>query len=136
MTSALIPTIRYRDAPRAVDWLCATFGFEQQAVYPDEAGGIAHAQLVFGGGMVMIGSARDDPLGAHQGPADPSRPVNQSIYVLVPDADSLHARAKAGGARMVIDIRDEEYGGRGFVCRDPEGQLWAFGTYNPWPVGA
>jgi len=44
----------------------------------------------------------------------------------------LYQRAKAAGAEIVMDIKDEDYGGRGFWCRDPEGHLWSFGTYDPW----
>ena len=58
----------------------------------------------------------------------------QSAYVIVTDADALYSRAKAGGAKIVLDIKDEDYGGRGFACRDLEGHLWSFGTYDPWEV--
>ncbi len=131
MSPTLIPTMRYRDAGAAIDWLCATFGFERQAVFPDADGGVAHAQLRLGSGMIMIGSARDDVFGGQQAPADPDRPVTQSVYVVVTDADAVHARARAAGARIVMEIRDEDHGGRGFSCRDPQGQLWNFGTYDP-----
>jgi uncharacterized glyoxalase superfamily protein PhnB len=33
---------------------------------------------------------------------------------------------------MVLDIRDMDYGGRAFTCRDLEGHLWSIGTYDPW----
>jgi uncharacterized glyoxalase superfamily protein PhnB len=56
----------------------------------------------------------------------------QSAYVVVADADAIYARAIAAGAQIVIDIKDEDYGGRGFTCRDPEGHIWSFGTYDPW----
>ena len=35
----------------------------------------------------------------------------------------------------MIDIKDGDYGGRGFTCRDPEGHLWNFGSYDPWAEG-
>jgi len=57
---------------------------------------------------------------------------SQSPYVIVDDADAHYASAKAAGAEIVIDIADASYGGRGYSCRDPEGHLWNFGTYNPW----
>jgi uncharacterized glyoxalase superfamily protein PhnB len=56
----------------------------------------------------------------------------QTPYVIVSDADALYARAKAAGAKIVLEIKDEDYGGRGFSCRDLEGRLWNFGTYDPW----
>ena len=84
-----------------------------------------------------LGSARDDEFGHMQTPpSGPDAPVTQSAYVVVPDADAHHARAVAAGARVVRALADEDYGGRGYSCRDPEGQMWSFGTYDPWKEGA
>ena len=52
--ATLIPVLRYRDAPTAIEWLCRTFGFEKHLVVPKEDGLIAHAQLSFGNGMIML----------------------------------------------------------------------------------
>ena len=129
----VIPTLRYRDAPAAIDWLCDAFGFERHLVVPGEGDTIAHAQLTCGNGMIMLGSAGDDDFGRLQKtPADVGGVGTQSPYIIVPDADAHYERAKAAGAAIVYDIRDEDYGGRGYSCRDPEGHLWNFGTYDPW----
>ncbi|MCW5580375.1 MAG: VOC family protein [Luteimonas sp.] len=132
-TSTIIPCLRYRDAPAAIDWLCEAFGFERHAVYAD--GGIVHhAQLVFGNGMIMLGSAQTaSEWGSHLvQPADIAGRQTQSPCVIVGDVDAHYARAKAAGAGIVIDIADQDYGGRGYACRDPEGYLWWFGNYDPW----
>ncbi len=63
--STIIPCLRYRDAAAAIEWLCEAFGFRKQAVYNDKEGGVAHAQLVFGNGMIMLGSVRDNDFGQH-----------------------------------------------------------------------
>lgn len=132
MSSTIIPCLRYRDAPRMIDWLCEVFSFTRNASYPDGQGGVAHAQLTLGPGMIMLGTARDDDFGEAQStPADLGG-TTQSPYIVVLDADAVYQRAKAKGAKIVIEIRDEDYGGRGFSCRDPEGHLWNVGTYNPW----
>jgi uncharacterized glyoxalase superfamily protein PhnB len=129
----IIPTLRYRDAPAAIDWLCRAFGFEKHLVVPGEGGTIAHAQLTFGNGMIMLGSARDDEFGRLQKtPAQVGGVGTQSPYVIVADADAHYARAVAAGAEIVYPLKDEDYGGRGYSCRDPEGHLWNFGTYDPW----
>jgi uncharacterized glyoxalase superfamily protein PhnB len=129
----IIPTMRYRDASAAIEWLGKAFGFDKHLVVEGDAGAIAHAQLVLGGGMIMLGSARDDAFGqVQQPPGDPQSVVTQSAYLIVDDADAVYQRAVAAGAVIVSDIKDEDYGGRGFSCRDPEGQLWNFGTYDPW----
>lgn len=132
-TASVIPTLRYRDAGAAIDWLCRAFGFEPHLVVPGENDTIAHAQLTFGAGMIMLGSARDDDFGKLQKtPADVGGVGTQSAYIIVADADAHHARAVAAGARVVYALKDEDYGGRGYSCLDPEGHLWNFGTYDPW----
>ena len=129
----IVPTLRYRDAAAAIDWLCEAFGFERHLVVPGEGGRIVHAQLVCGNGMIMLGSAGDDEFDRLQKPpADVGGVGTQSPYIIVPDADAHYERAKAAGARIVYEIRDEDYGGRGYSCLDPEGHLWNFGTYDPW----
>jgi uncharacterized glyoxalase superfamily protein PhnB len=131
--STIIPTMRYRDAVAAIDWLCRAFGFEKHLVVPGDDGVIHHAQLTFGDGMIMCGSARDDAFGKLQKPpADVGGVGTQSAYVIVPDADAHYRRAIEAGAKIVYEIRDEDYGGRGYSCKDPEGHLWNFGTYDPW----
>ena len=132
MSGSIIPTMRYQDAPSMIAWLCETFGFVRHAVHEDGEGGIAHAQLTLGSGMIMLGSARDDAFGTLQSIPAVLGGTTQSPYVIVPDADAVYQRAKIAGAEIVHDIKDEDYGGRGFSCRDPEGHLWNFGTYDPW----
>ena len=129
--ATIIPTMRYNDAKSAIEWLCDTFGFTRQLVVEDDSEGIAHAQLRFGNGMIMLGSARDDEFGSMQQPAT-AKPVTQSPYIIVSDIDDHYARAIAAGAISTMEIKDEDYGGRVYSCRDPQGQLWNFGSYDPW----
>ncbi|MFC7288696.1 VOC family protein [Herminiimonas glaciei] len=132
--SSIIPCLRYRDALAAIDWLCAVFGFEKQAVYTNPDGSVAHAQLVLGGGMIMIGSVVADSEWGKliRQPDEIGGDETQSPYLIVADADVVYERARAAGAEIVIDIKFEDYGGRGFSCRDLEGRLWSIGTYDPW----
>ncbi|GGC40900.1 hypothetical protein GCM10011504_19160 [Siccirubricoccus deserti] len=130
MPSGIIPCLRYRDASAAIEWLKRAFGFAEHAVYRDEAGGIAHAELTLGDAMIMLGSAREDGFGALQGLPDGQ--VTQSAYIIVAEPDAHHARAVAAGAEIVMPLKTEDYGGRGYSCRDPEGHLWNFGSYDPW----
>jgi uncharacterized glyoxalase superfamily protein PhnB len=130
----IVTCLRYRDAPAAIDWLCQVFGFERQLVVPGPEGTIAHAQLSLGSGMIMLGSAQNggewgklvkhpDEIGGYE---------TQAPYLVVADADAVYARVKAARGQIVLDIKDEDYGGRGFTCRDLEGRLWNVGTYDPW----
>jgi uncharacterized glyoxalase superfamily protein PhnB len=134
--ATIIPCLSYRDAPAAIEWLCNTFGFEKQAVYPGDDGTIMHAQLSFGNGMIMCGTKRDSSYGRHiKQPDEIGGCETQAPYVIVTNADALYQRAKAAGAEILIDIKTEDYGGRGFTCRDLEGHIWNFGTYDPWSTG-
>jgi uncharacterized glyoxalase superfamily protein PhnB len=132
--ATVIPCLRYRNAPAAIEWLCQTFGFEKQLVVPNDDGTIAHAQLSFGNGMIMLGSVQVETEFGRlmKQPDEIGGAETQSAYVVVNDADVIYGRAKAAGAEIVIEIKDENYGGRGFSCRDLEGRLWNFGTYDPW----
>jgi uncharacterized glyoxalase superfamily protein PhnB len=132
--STVIPGLRYRDAPAAIDWLCKAFGFEKQAVYPNADGTIAHAQLTFGNGMVMLGSVSNGTPSSDlvRQPDEIGKKETQSPYLIVSDCDAVYASAKTAGAEIVIDIADMDYGGRAFTCRDPEGHVWHFGSYDPW----
>lgn len=127
----IFPTMRYRDAPAMIDWLERAFGFRRHAVYTEDDGTVAHAQLSFGAGMIMLGSARDDEFGKLVGTPMPGVPATQTIYIAVDDADAHHDRAKAAGAEIVMPLTDQPYGSRDYICRDPEGHVWCFGTY--WP---
>ena len=132
-TVTVIPTMKYDDAPAAIEWLCEAFGFEKHLVVPGEEGTIAHAQLVFGNGMIMLGSAGDGEFDALQKPPSALEGVgSQSPYLIVEDADRHYARAVAAGARVVMELEDQDHGGRAYSCLDPEGHLWNFGTYDPW----
>ncbi len=131
--STVIPCLRYRDAPAAIKWLCSVFGFEEQLVVPEADGKIAHAQLRLGGGLIMLGSHRDNEYGRLiKHPDEIGGFETQSAYLVVGDADAVHARVKKAGGEIVLDIVDQDYGGRGFTCRDLEGHVWSVGTYDPW----
>jgi uncharacterized glyoxalase superfamily protein PhnB len=132
----VIPTLRYRDAAAAIDWLCDAFGFERKLVVPGEDGAISHAQLEFGNGMLMVGSASQGGFDDLQKPpAEIDAVVTQSAYVVVDDVDAHHDRARAAGASIVMEVADQDHGGRLYSCRDPEGHLWSFGSYDPWADG-
>ena len=135
--SHIIPGLRYKDAPAAIDFLCNAFGFTRHAVYADDDDPtiIHHAQLTLDGGMVMLGSARPGEVEQRYGwkTAQEMGGVTTCICVVVADADAHHARARAAGAEIIVPPYDNDgYPGRGYDARDPEGNVWSIGTYNPW----
>ena len=130
-TINIIPTLRYRDAAKAIEWLCAAFGMTQQLVVPGEDGTIAHAQLRYNNGMIMLGTVRDDEFGKLLAPVIHGQPVTSAIHVVVEDVDAHHAKATENGAVTITAPEDQPYGGRYYACRDVEGYVWSFGTYDP-----
>ena len=122
----LYPVLRYKDAHAAIDFLCDAFGFGRHAVYESATGTVEHAQLAHGSGMVMLSTEPDTDergWGRHAGQG--------WTYVVVGDADAHYARAKSAGAEILREIEDQDYGSRDYSARDPEGNIWSFGTYDP-----
>ena len=134
--STIIPCLRYRDAHAAIEWLCKAFGFQKHAVYENEDGGVEHAQLTHGNGMVMLGEVRDNAFGRHIAqPDEIGGRETQCACVIVTDCKAHYLQARAAGAVIVDDYSEMDYGGAGYSCYDPEGTLWYFGSYDPWQPG-
>jgi uncharacterized glyoxalase superfamily protein PhnB len=125
----IFPTFRYRNAAAMIDWLTGIFGFTVHAAYRDDAGRVEHAELAYGSAMVMLGTIADDAYGAMVG--GDVVPGAKSVYVVVDDPDALFARAEAAGVAVLEPMTERSYGSREFIVRDPEGNVWCFGTY--WP---
>src|SRR5690606_28574303 len=104
-------------------------GFTVHTRYDTEDGKVGHAELAFGSSMIMLGDDRDDAFGKIVGPA--REQGGKSLYVAVDDVDALFERVQKAGAVIEQGPTDRDYGSREFVCRDPEGNVWCFGTY--WP---
>ena len=132
--STLIPSLRYKDAHAAIDWLVHALGFTTQAVYDGPDDTVAHAQLTLGAGMIMLGSASNTGGWSEHMilPAGIGGRGTQGIYVVVPDAAVTYASAKAAGADFLEHLNEKEYGGKAFSCRDPEGHFWSVGEFDPW----
>lgn len=129
----LYPTLRCRDADAMIRWLVEVIGFRERVTYRN-GDVVEHAELILGPSILMLGQARDDAYGALVG--DPSARRTDSLYAAVDDPDALHAAVTAAGAAVVMPLRDTPYGSREFGCRDPEGNLWNFGSYRPAPEDA
>jgi len=120
----VFPTMSYDDAEAALSFLESAFGAEQHAVYRSDDGTIQHAEVRLGNGIVMFGSARAD--------ARATGGAGGGIYVVVEDPDEHCARARGAGTEIMRDLHDTEYGSRDYSARDPEGNVWHFGTYQPF----
>jgi uncharacterized glyoxalase superfamily protein PhnB len=131
-SSTIMPTMRYRNAPAAIDWLCQVFGFTRHAVYPGPDNTIGHAELTLGGGMIMLGSQKEDEYGKGFKTPEELGAETRSAYIVVADADAAYARAQEAGAVIVRPLQNTDYGSREFGVKDPEGHSWSVGTYDPW----
>ena len=135
---AIIPCLRYEDAPAAIDFLCRAFGFERHAVYADDKDPavVQHAQLVDRGNMIMLSSvARSDTEWVEKSGMKTVAQAGgntQAPYIVLDDVDAHAARACAAGAEIIAEPADQHYGGRVYSARDPEGHVWSFGSYDPW----
>ena len=131
----IYPTLSYDDAPAAIGWLCRAYGFRQRLLVPGPDGTVRHSELSLGPGVIMVSSAKPE-----EGRFSPRslKGLSQALCVRVEDPDAHCARARAAGAVIVQELKDEDYGSRGYTARDPEGGLWYFGTYQPgaWWDGA
>jgi len=114
--ATVIPVLIYPDVRAAVEWLDAAFGFVERV----RIGENHRAQLSFAEGAVIVGDVR--------GERRPPRPgeVTHSVMVRVDDATAHHERAKAHGARIVMEPTDFEYGERQYTAEDPAGHQWTF----------
>jgi uncharacterized glyoxalase superfamily protein PhnB len=125
--TSIWPSLTYTDARAALEWLEKAFGFEPTAVHAREGDDstIEHAEMRWPeGGGIMFGTAGKD-----DGPFGSRHTGQTAVYVVCDDPDGLFARATGLGAEVVMALTDTDYGSRDFSVRDPEGNLWSFGTY-------
>jgi uncharacterized glyoxalase superfamily protein PhnB len=122
------PTLRANDARALIRFLVDAFGFEEVVAHGD-GDRVDHCELAWPlGGGIMLGSA-------DRGPDDlwALPPGTFGAYVVADDIDALHDRAAKAGAEIVKAPFRTDYGSHDFAARDPEGNLWQFGTYRGEP---
>ena len=132
MPSNVIPTLRYLDARKAIDFLVEAFGFKPGNVATNNEGVVEHAELSFGDGMVMLGTIRDNEFGSLLTTVREAGKPTQSVYVIVDDVVAHAAHAEAAGAVILMPPTLQDYGATDYTCSDPEGNVWSFGDYDPW----
>lgn len=125
----------YDDAAAAIDWLCRVFGFEVRLKVEGENGRIEHSELVFGEGVIMVGSTggkstRPEPLPTRS-PRALGGYNTQCLCLFVDDVDAHAAHARREGARILdepqtTDYGDEYWADRTYRAVDPEGHHWFF----------
>jgi uncharacterized glyoxalase superfamily protein PhnB len=118
----IVPYLLYKDCAAALDWLARAFGFEEVLRYTGAEGYVNHAEMRLGDAVFYMGDPGDD----YRNPKEIGHET-VGIYVeLDGDVDAHYERAKAAGAEIREEPKDEEYGHRRYTARDPEGHLWFF----------
>lgn len=121
MTQTVFPCITFKDAKASIAWLEEALGAERLAVYEDDDGRVAHAEVRIGESTIMCG---DETAGSKATP-----PGVSVVYVVVEDADAAYERAKAAGAEVTEPV-EQDYGSRDLTVTDPDGNRWSLGTYR------
>ena len=123
------PTLIYRDGQAALKFLTEGLGFTLVASYAGAAeGSIAHAELAWpAGGGVMVSSVDRN---AEPNEFDAFVDQRSAVYLVHDDPDALFPKAMDAGATVIREMREEDYGSRGFSVADPEGNVWSIGTYR------
>jgi uncharacterized glyoxalase superfamily protein PhnB len=121
----------YRDAAKAIDWLCHAFGFEVRLKVEGDGGRIEHSELVFGEGLIMASDPKPEKYPYWRAPSDVGGVNTQSLMIYVDDVEAHCKRAREAGAKIVAGPETHDYGedywsDRGYECEDPGGHHWWF----------
>jgi uncharacterized glyoxalase superfamily protein PhnB len=124
--STLSTAIFYDDAAAAIDWLCKVLGFETRLRVDGENGQIVHSELVLGGSVIMVSSAKREPF---RTPRAVGGANTQSAMIYVSDIDRHYARARAAGAKITYELETKDYGedygtNRQYELEDIGGHRW------------
>ena len=113
----VVPVLIYPDVQAAVDWLTAAFGFVERVRIPENH----RAQMKVGeNGAVIAADVRHD----RRPPREDEE--THSVLVRIEDADAHCERARAHGARILMEPTDFEYGERQYAAEDHAGHRWTF----------
>lgn len=122
---ALTSAVVYKDPMAALKWLQEAFGFEVAMLITDQDGKLAHSEMSFDNGLVMIGNEWTEN---HRSPSGIGGLNTQTVHVqLESDIDAHCERARKAGAEILMEPENQFYGDRTYRARDPEGHIWTFG---------
>ena len=125
MRPAVVSALVYKDPMAAFEWLQTAFGFEPAMLITDADGKLAHSEMVFGDGWIMVGSEWSDD---HSSPASVGGKNTQTVHLqMTTDIDAHCEHARNAGAEILMEPETQFYGDRSYRARDPEGHIWTFG---------
>ncbi len=122
MTTTINPVVHYRDLAAGARFLVDSFGFVQHQAHQDDDGTVQYVELSLNGAPLGLGPLTEGSM-FDTGPA--------VVYISLDEVDTMHQRAAAAGAEVLMAPTDQNYGSRDFVAKDHEGNVWCFGTFQP-----
>ena len=123
-TPSITPAISYLDPRAALDFLRNAFGFELDLLIEDENGNVAHSQMAYGDGKIMVGTEWS---ANHKSPKSIGGLCTQTVHMhLTENIDAHCESARKSGAEIIAECETQFYGDRTYRARDPEGHIWTF----------
>jgi uncharacterized glyoxalase superfamily protein PhnB len=120
------PVVHYADPEQGARWLVDTFGFVLHQAHSSPDGDVQYVEISLDGAPLGIGRTTEGSM-FDLGPS--------VVYISYDDVDAMHDQASKAGAEILMAPTDQDYGSRDFVARDPDGNLWCFGTFTPTAPG-
>ena len=123
--TTFIPHLVCRNASEAIEFYQKALGAEALGVFKSPDGRVMNAALQVGGATFYV--VDEMPEHGMLGPKGlGGTPV--SIYMKVPDCDSLYSRAVAAGCTVKTPLQDMFWGDRYSLVEDPYGHRWEITT--------
>lgn len=116
--------LRVKNAGAAIEFYSRAFGATEKMRLTEPGGRIGHAELDFGGTVIML--SEEYPEFELLGPGTLGQ-TTVAIHLHVDDCDALIERAVAEGAKLLRGPSDAFYGERSGTVRDPFGHEWLIG---------
>jgi uncharacterized glyoxalase superfamily protein PhnB len=120
----VFPYLRVRNAPAAIEFYERAFGVTEKFRLTEPSGRVGHAELTFGEATVMVSEEYPE-----MGIVSPQAVggTTFAMHLHVDDCDALIARAVEAGAKLLRAPKDQFYGERSGMIRDPFGHEWLIG---------
>ena len=126
--NSVTPYLIIKGAAQAIDYYKNVFGATVVFRMDGPDGKVGHAELQIGDSRIML--ADENPsMGQGHTSASSIGASPVSLYLYIPDVDSVVERAKAAGAKILKPVQDQFYGDRSGFIQDPFGHLWGIATH-------
>jgi uncharacterized glyoxalase superfamily protein PhnB len=120
----VFPYLCVQGAAKAIDFYKQAFGAIELLRLTEPNGRVGHAEIKIGGVTIMLSD--EFPEMGFRGPAGLGFSTF-CIHLHCNNADALIERAIAAGATLIRPAKDEFYGERSGLIRDPFGHAWLLG---------